>query len=353
MFEPVETGARGDALLGRPPAPVRVVRSVAGVPRRPSSPLPQRHGLDPARMRLPDGGPWTTLREHLVERMPVPADRIEAMLAEGRIVDHDGPLGPETPFVPRSVIWFHRDLPEEAAVPFPLEVVHRDDDVVVVDKPHFLATMPRGRHVLETALVRLRDELGIPELGAAHRLDRATAGLLLFVVRREDRGRYQNLFRDRRVGKVYEALAPARDDLARPRTLRSRIVKEHGVLTAAEVDGEPNAETTVELVERHPERGDLGRYRLVPHTGRTHQLRVHMASLGVPILGDPFYPEVRDVALDDFTAPLQLLARELSFPDPRDGRLRHFVSGRTLQAWDDPEGWAGGANTPRGGTPAR
>ena len=132
--------------------------------------------------------------------------------------------------------------------------------------------------------------------------------------------------------------------LATPRTVRSRIVKERGVLTAAEVDGEPNAETTVELVERHPTRPGLGRYRLRPHTGRTHQLRVHMASLGVPILGDPFYPELRDVALDDFATPLQLLARELAFPDPADGRRRHFTSRRTLQAWDDHQGWLRGTS---------
>lgn len=336
------------------------------VPRRPP-PLPQRHGLDPARMRMPAAGPWTTLRDHLVDRLPVPATAVDAMLAEGRVVDREGTLGPASPFVPRAEIWFHRDLPDEVEVPFPLVVLHRDDDVVVVDKPHFLATMPRGRHVRQTVLVRLRDELGLPDLGVAHRLDRATAGLLLCVVRPEARGAYQNLFRDRRVEKVYEALAPADPALTTPRTVRSRIVKERGVLTATEVDGEPNAVTTVELVERHPRRPDLGRYRLVPHTGRTHQLRLHMASLGLPILGDSFYSHPRGAPpptnpptlpdLDDFRAPLQLLARELAFPDPFDGRARRFVSGRTLQAWDDPQGWsgdgAGRSSTGERGTPAR
>lgn len=308
------------------------------MPRR-NPPLPPRDGLDPARVRMPGEGPWATLRDHLVERLPVPSARVDAMFAEGRFVDHDGPLRPDAPFVPRSVVWFHRDLPDEAPVPFRVEVVHRDDEIVVIDKPHFLATIPRGRHVRETALVRLRHELGLPALSPAHRLDRVTAGLVLFVADPARRGVYQNLFRDRRVAKVYEAIAPHDPAVALPRLIRSRIVKERGVVTAREVPGEPNAET---LVERVDVRVDRARYRLTPRTGRTHQLRVHMAALGLPLLGDPFYPRVRDVPLDDFRAPLQLLARELAFPDPRTGEHRRFTSGRTLQAWEDPEGWAQG-----------
>ena len=309
-----------------------------------ASPLAPRHGLDAARLRLPAEGPWTTLREHLVERLPVPPARVEAMLAEGRIVTHEGPLEPDAPFVPGSVVWFHRDLPDEVAVPFELDVLYSDDAILVVDKPHFLSTIPRGRHVLETALVRLRHRLDLPELSPAHRLDRVTAGVVLFVVRRELRGAYQNLFRDRRVAKTYEALAPRDDALVLPRLVRSRIEKTRGVLTAVETEGAPNAETRVELLEH---RDALARYRLVPRTGRTHQLRVHMASLGVPILGDSFYPTLRDVPLDDFRAPLQLLARTLAFPDPVTGEAREFASRRTLQAWDDPEGWAAGPRVPR------
>lgn len=268
------------------------------------------------------------------------------MLDAGLVVGVDGPLRRDTPFVPGAYVWFHRDLPDEVPVPFPVRVLHRDEHVVVADKPHFLATIPRGRHVAETALVRLRRELDLPELSPAHRLDRPTAGLLLLVVRREHRGAYQTLFRDRRVAKTYEAVAPHDPALALPRTVRSRIVKERGVLTAREVPGPVNAETRV---ERLGVRGRLARYRLEPATGRTHQIRVHLAGLGVPVLGDDFYPEVRDKALDDFTRPLQLLAAELAFTDPLTGAPRRFRSALDLRAWDDPDGWAGTGAGPHSG----
>ncbi|MEU0742022.1 RluA family pseudouridine synthase [Streptomyces sp. NPDC006134] len=310
----------------------------------PPSPLPQRHGVDPVRVRLPAAGPWATVREHLVERLSgAGAGVVDGMFDAGLVVGADGrPVAADAPYEPGLFVWFHRELPAEVPVPFPLEVVHRDEHIVVADKPHFLATTPRGSHVAETALARLRRELGLPALTAAHRLDRLTAGLVLFTVRPEERGAYQTLFRDRRVRKGYEAVAPYDPSLALPRTVRSRIVKERGVLTAREVAGEPNAVTRVELIEHRTERGTaLGRYRLVPATGQTHQLRVHMNALGVPILGDPLYPEVAPPApAGDFRRPLQLLARELEFTDPVTGRQHRFRSGRTLDAWAAYDRWA-------------
>jgi tRNA pseudouridine32 synthase/23S rRNA pseudouridine746 synthase len=299
--------------------------------RRVKAPLPQRLGLDPVRMRMPAEGPWRTLREHLVFRLPrVDPARIDEMLRERRIVDLDGPLGPDAPFVPDGVIWFHRDLPVEAPVPFDIEIVHRDEDLLVVDKPHFLATIPRGQHIAETALVRLRRDLELPDLVPAHRLDRVTAGLVMFVITPHVRGRYQTMFRDRLVRKEYEAIARHDPDLTLPTTVRSRIVKEKGVIVAQEIAGEPNAETVVDLVEH---RDGLGRYRLSPLTGRTHQLRLHMAGLGVPILNDDFYPVLTEKPLDDFTNPLQLLARTLEFTDPLTGKARRFESRLRLSAW--------------------
>ncbi|MDH6227757.1 pseudouridine synthase [Streptomyces sp. MJP52] len=298
----------------------------------PPSPLPQRDGVDPVRVRLPAGGPGATVGEHLRARLAAGPGVIDAMFAAGAIVGADGrPVDPQTPYRAGLHVWFHRELPAEEPVPFPVEVVYRDEHIVVADKPHFLATTPRGRHVAETALARLRRDLGIPALTAAHRLDRLTAGLVLFTVRPEERGAYQTLFRDRRVVKEYEAVAPHDPALELPRVVRSRLVKERGSLTAREVEGEPNAVSRVELTRR---RGGLGRYRLLPETGQTHQLRVHLCALGVPILWDPLYPVVTPPAApDDFSRPLQLLARVLRFTDPVTGRRHEFRSGRELEGF--------------------
>ncbi|MFE5945829.1 pseudouridine synthase [Streptomyces sp. NPDC056480] len=295
--------------------------------KAPVAPLPQRDGIDPVRLRLPDDpdGVWATVREHLLDRYgaAVGAGRVEEMLGEGRFVGVDGPVAGDDPYTVGRYLWFHRDFPVEETVPFPVGVVHRDERIVVADKPHFLATMPRGRHVTETSLARLRRELELPSLQPAHRLDRLTAGLVLCVVRPEDRGAYQTLFRDRLVRKEYEAVASYDPAVGLPVTVRSRIEKERGVMAAREVPGEPNSESRIALVER---RGGLGRYRLVPETGRTHQLRVHMNALGLPILHDPIYPVLREDGPEDFRRPLQLLARTLEFTDPFTGAPRRFES---------------------------
>ncbi|MCK8679322.1 pseudouridine synthase [Streptomyces lichenis] len=304
--------------------------------RPPAAPLPQRAGIDPVRVRLPadPGGAWATVRDHLLARYAaaVGPERVDAMLAEGRFVGADGTaVRAEEPYREGRLLWFHRDLAPEVRVPFAVEVVHRDERIVVADKPHFLATTPRGRHVTETLVARLRHDLGLPALQPAHRLDRLTAGLVLLVVRPEDRGAYQTLFRDRLVRKEYEAVAPYDPALTVPVTVRSRIVKERGVPAAYQEPGEPNSESRVELVGRD---GPRGLYRLMPMTGRTHQLRVHMDALGVPILNDPLYPVVRpEEEPEDFGRPLQLLARALEFTDPVTGAELRFGSGRRLAAW--------------------
>jgi tRNA pseudouridine32 synthase / 23S rRNA pseudouridine746 synthase len=299
----------------------------------PPAPLEQRGGVDAVRVRLPGGGGWATVGDFLHERYgrAVGRERVDAMLAEGRFVSGHGPVGAGTPYRPGGWLWFHRDFAPEEPVPFPVGVVHRDERIVVADKPHFLAVTPRGRHVTETVLARLRRDLGLPLLSPAHRLDRLTAGLVLFVVRPEDRGRYQTLFRDRLVHKEYEAVARYDPAVVLPRTVRSRIVKERSVIAAREEPGPPNAESRIELLGH---RGGLGRYRLLPATGRTHQLRVHMNALGLPLLHDPVYPRLLpDRPADDFGRPLQLLARALEFTDPVSGRAVRFESARKLDAW--------------------
>ena len=275
-----------------------------------------RDGLGPARVRLRGG----SVLAELTARFGPPA---RAKVLAGEVVDADGALVDDaTLLATGSVVYLYRELPDEVPVPFDIPVLYQDADIVVVDKPHFLATMPRGRHVAQTALVRLRRELGLAELSPAHRLDRLTAGVLLFTTRREVRGAYQTLFAEGLVSKTYLARAAVDSALVLPRVMRSRIVKRRGRLQAVCEPGVPNADTLVELLS--PD----GLYRLIPRTGRTHQLRVHMASLGIPITGDPLYPNVIDVAADDFSTPLRLLAQRFEFDDPLTGLHREFVSPR-------------------------
>ncbi|BBX71640.1 hypothetical protein MPSYJ_51010 [Mycolicibacterium psychrotolerans] len=275
-----------------------------------------RDGLGPARVRLRGGAVLVELADRFGEQAAAKVFAGEVVCADGAVVTASTVLPPD------SHVYLYRDLPDEVPVPFDVPILYRDENLVVVDKPHFLATMPRGGHVAQTALVRLRRSLELPELSPAHRLDRLTAGVLVFTARREVRGAYQTLFARGRVTKTYLAHAPVDAGHTFPMTVRSRIVKRRGCLQAVEEPGEPNAETVIERCDPL--------YRLTPRTGRTHQLRVHMASLGIPITGDPLYPEVVDVAPDDFSRPLQLLAHSLEFDDPLTGDARRFTSRRTL-----------------------
>ncbi|MGW5049673.1 pseudouridine synthase [Actinokineospora sp. NPDC004072] len=302
--------------------------------RKVRSPLPQRAGVDAVRVRLPVSTRWATVRDHLVDRLPVPAARVDAMFAEGAVWSESGPLAVDAPFVRGGSVWFHRELPVEVPVPFEVSVLFQDENLVVVDKPHFLATIPRGSHVVETALVRARRLAGIEGLAAAHRLDRLTAGVVVFVARPELRGAYQELFARRLVRKEYLAVGRVSGGAPAVGTVvRSRIVKERGVHAAREVPGPVNAVTRVVSVLR---RGELGLFGLAPETGRTHQLRVHMAGLGAPIVGDDLYPVVAERAPDDFSAPLQLLARAVEFDDPVTGVRRRFESRLSLSGWPGP-----------------
>jgi tRNA pseudouridine32 synthase/23S rRNA pseudouridine746 synthase len=294
---------------------------------RPDSPLPDRDGIPAVRLHMPAGAPFDTVAAFLLDKTHGAAE-VERRLDAGEVVLTDGTVVTrQTPYAAGGWAFLYRDVLPEATVPGELTVLYRDENIVVVDKPHFLATMPRGSHVAQTVVVRLRRELGLPELTAAHRLDRLTAGVLLATVRREVRAAYQEMFARREARKTYYALAPL-GGLPLPTEVHSRIVKERGTLQVREVPGEINAITRVELDATLG--ANLGRYRLTPLTGRTHQLRVHMAGLGIPILGDPLYPTIREARPDDFDDPLQLLAHTLAFTDPLTGEDRCFTSRRTL-----------------------
>lgn len=296
---------------------------------------PARDGVSASRVAAVPG-PWRTWGDFLPARLPAAPDWPER-LARGDVLDaHGTPLRADSPCAPGAVAWYWRALPPEPRVPFDIAVLHRCEHLVAVDKPHFLPVTPGGRYLQETVLVRLKRLLGLDDLVPLHRLDRETAGVLLFTVQPATRGAYHELFRQRQVHKVYEAVAPWRAGLDFPQHCSHRLEERPGraFMQMQAVPGEPNAHTRVEWLRPAP--GGLAHYRLHPHTGRKHQLRFQMAALGLPILGDRIYPrllpaEPLDAPLD-FSQPLQLLAREIGFTDPVTGAPRLFRSQRVLQA---------------------
>lgn len=305
-----------------------------------SSPLPVRDGVGATRLHVPLDGPWPTIAAYMAERFShLDPERLLRRFDRGEIVARDGSLLPRgTPLGACEFVWYYREPPVERDIPFDVEVLHQDRDLVVVDKPHFLPTTPGGKYLQNSALVRLRNLLGLPELTPIHRLDRATAGLLMFSTRPETRGAYQLLFEHRLVEKVYEAVStlpagwdaasPALAGRAFPIVYRNRIEKLRGnVCVQVDDGGEPNSETLIELIDADDR---VVHTQLRPHSGRMHQLRVHLAALGAGILNDGFYPVLLPEAPDDFARPLQLLARELRFTDPLTGEPREFRTGRVL-----------------------
>jgi len=276
-------------------------------------------------------GPWTTVLDALCAQF-ARIDRAQWLqrIARGRVLDDAGrPVAADTPYRPGMRVRYWREVAGEAPIPFVEQVLYQDDHLLVADKPPFLPVVPAGRFVDETLLARLVRRTGNAELAPLHRIDRLTRGLVLFSACPASRAAYQALFRERRIAKRYEALAPPLPGLAFPQWRRSRIVAGEPFFRMREVEGAPNSETRIEAIERGA--GDW-RYALYPHTGRKHQLRVQMAALGAPIRHDPLYPALRgDAGTDDHTRPLMLLAQALAFDDPLDGRPRRFESRQRLE----------------------
>jgi len=305
----------------RPPKPRQRRRHVA--------PLPTRDGVSPSWVALPPGA-WPSVAAFLIERFTLvaPHDWLARMQA-GEVVDGDGaPITPQRPYKAGLMVWYYRALADETPIPFAETLLFQDAHLVAADKPHFLPVLPTGKYVQESLLVRLKRRLGIDTLSPVHRIDRQTAGVVLFSVQPAERDRYQTLFRERSVRKVYEAIVPWPDaGRVLPPLYRSRLVQDANFLRTSEVAGEPNAETHIELLAA---RNGYAHLRLMPVSGRKHQLRVHCAALGLPIVHDDFYPRLLPEGADDHARPLQLLARSVAFTDPVTGQARHFESARRL-----------------------
>ena len=282
----------------------------------------------PSRLQLPPG-PWVTVFDALCARFPaIDRETWRARFAHGRVLDADGaPLTERTAYRVGADIRYFREVEIEPQLAVQETILHVDDHLIVVDKPHFLPVTPGGMYVNETLLARLRKRYGEDGIVPLHRLDRLTAGVMLFSRNPETRSRYQSLFRDRSIHKRYEAIAPPLPSAVWPLERQSRLVRGEPFFLTREAEGEPNAVTRIDVIERRPE---FWRYGLEPVTGRKHQLRVHMAALGAPIRNDPLYPVLAAQAPDDLDLPLKLLAKSLIFIDPLDGSERTFESRLSL-----------------------
>ncbi len=282
------------------------------------------NGLAASRLQLPPG-PWRTVLDCLCARFPaIPREVWIDRFARGRVQDASGaPLALDALYRVGAEVRYFREVVDEAPIPFAETLLHVDANLVVADKPHFLPVTPAGGHVRETLLARLVQRLGNPDLVPLHRIDRDTAGLVLFSANPATRDVYQSLFRQRRIHKRYEAIAPALPGLSFPLVHVSRLEAGEPFFRMREVHGAPNSETRIDVIERV---GASWRYALEPVTGRKHQLRVHMAALGAPIHNDRLYPQLTLGAADDYARPLKLLARGLVFVDPLTGAERRFES---------------------------
>jgi tRNA pseudouridine32 synthase/23S rRNA pseudouridine746 synthase len=290
--------------------------------------LPTRDGVSPSCVSLPPGD-WPTIIDFLVQRFPAITREVWLQrMRDGLVADEFGaPVTPDRPYRGHMRVYYYRALEDEPRVPFEAQVLYQDEHLVVADKPHFLPVTPSGHYVQETLLVRLKNSLGLDGLAPLHRIDRETAGLVLFSVKPAERDAYQGLFRRHEMVKHYEAIAAWRDDIAFPLTRQSRIVQGEPFFRQQEAPGPANSETHIGVLEVL---GGHARYALSPVTGRKHQLRVHMHALGIPILNDRIYPPVHPTPDDDYARPLQLLAKSVRFKDPLTGEDRTFQSRLSL-----------------------
>ena len=286
-----------------------------------------RDGVGPSCVAL-HTGPWATITDFLVQRFPaIPRSTWLARMQAQDVVDEYGQHVSETrPYQAPLRVYYYRTLAPEVPIPFDEVLLFQDAHLLVVDKPHFLPVTPAGKYLQQSLLVRLKRRLGVEALVPIHRIDRETAGLVLFSLQASSRGRYQQLFAEREVTKHYEAIVPWTEGRSLPATYSSRL-EDSSFMCVHEVPGPPNATTHIQLTATA---GDRAKLQLSPVTGRKHQLRVQCAALGIPILYDRIYPRLLPEGTDNFHQPLQLLAKHLRFTDPVTGAPRAFTSPRTL-----------------------
>lgn len=284
------------------------------------------NGVTASQVFLPSSGHQArTVYQYLYSQFPhISVNEWQQRFHDQLILDTNGQvLSIDSTYQPNTHIYYYRFLEHEIHVPFYEKILFENDDLLVVDKPHFLTISPTGQYVQETLLVRLKKSTQNAALTPIHRLDRETAGVVLFSKRLETRGCYQQLFAEKKVQKIYHAIAPFHEHLHFPKTVSLRMEKGEPFYTMRVVNGTDNSQTEIELLES---KDQWAKYCLKPITGKQHQLRVHLNSLNLPIRNDPLYPKVQHKKADDFSSPLQLLAKEIRFKDPITLVEMHFCS---------------------------
>jgi len=274
--------------------------------------------------------PYPSIVEFLFKKFPnISRNRWAERIREGKVLNDRGePITADTPYSPSKRIFYFREIENEPVIPFAEQILFQDDELLAACKPHFLPVIPGGRYVEECLLNRLRHRTGMADLAPLHRLDRETAGIVIFSVNPDTRGLYHELFMHRKVEKTYHALAEVNQT---PRenqwTVANRIVRGEPAFRMKTVPGIVNACSHIQLLEV---KGNRGLFSLQPVTGKTHQLRLHLSGLGFRIINDRVYPELQPQTEDDFDQPLQLLAKMIRFHDPVSGQDREFRSEREI-----------------------
>jgi tRNA pseudouridine32 synthase/23S rRNA pseudouridine746 synthase len=287
----------------------------------------------PSYVTLPVGGGFATVYEFFLFRFPRIAEPVwHERIELGKVCFDDGePIQLTTPYRANSRIRYYREVINEAKIPFEEEVIFENDEILVADKPHFLPVHPAGEYVNETLVTRLRTKYGVQELGNAHRIDRSTAGLVLCVKNRSQRGLYQQMFKEGAVKKIYLAAGKLPAEAGQTHWhIKAQMEPLDHFRMQIIPDGPINSESFIDLIER---RDGIGLFRLQPVTGKRHQLRVHLCSIGAAIMNDPLYSDYSDVDGDDYQRPMQLLAQRLEFTDPVTGTPMAFRSNRSLQSF--------------------
>lgn len=274
--------------------------------------------------------PYPSIVEFLFKRFPAISQHqwMQRILA-GKVLDEGGhPITAQTDYAPAKRLFYFREIENETTIPFAEHILFQNHEILVACKPHFLPVIPGGRYVNECLLNRLRAKTGIAELAPIHRLDRETAGIVIFSVNPATRGRYHDLFMRGNVDKTYHAVAAINRSVAQTHWLvENRLVRGEPRFKMQIAPGGVNARSRIQLLQT---RGQRGFFSLQPLTGKTHQLRVHMSALGFGIINDKVYPELQAQTADDFTRPLQLLAKQIKFIDPLSGENYEFKSEREL-----------------------